>query len=105
MSEIFVLTSGNGYAYVDNAYPFEGDTVTLYAYPDTGETLDDVYAYESHGYSVALAVTQEQSFTYHESWGDLTIYVFFSGGGEPEPPIWRWFIPVINKMKRRRRGS
>lgn len=102
MSEIFVLTSGNGTAYVDNAYPLDGDTVTLYAYPDPGETLDDITARESHGYAVALSTTSMQSFTYRSVWNDLTIYVTFSGGTPPFPSIIEWLIPVIKKKLNRK---
>lgn len=99
MSEIFVITSGNGVAWVDNAYPFDGDSVTLYAQPDLGETLDDVYAYESHGYGVAVGVGQP--FIYHDSWGDLTIYVIFSGGSPPVPePFPAWLLFKISENNR-----
>ena len=104
MSEIFVLVTGNGIAWVDNAYPFDGDTVTLTAQPDLGANLDDITARESHGWAVALATTTTQSFVYDESWGDLTIYVTFSGGGPPPPPpttIPVWLIMKMAENNRR----
>lgn len=106
MSEIFVLVSGNGIAWVDNAYPWDGDTVTLTAQPDLDATLDDITARESHGWAVALATTTVQTFTYDDSWGDLTIYVTFSGGSPPPPPppeIPAWLIGLMSKKNQEKR--
>lgn len=100
MSEIFVLVSGNGIAYVDVVYPYDGQTVTLTAQPDLGETLDDITARESHGYSVAMATTNVQSFTYDEAWGDLTIYVTFSGGSPPPPQPMNWLWAILATRRR-----
>lgn len=94
MGQINVNVTGNGTAYVSNSTPMDGESVTLYAYPDSGETLDDVYAIESHGYSVAIA--PEQPFIYSESWGTLDIYVVFSGT-QQQFPIWLLF--KIRKRK------
>lgn len=102
MSNIYVNSSGNGYAYVDNSSPVQGDNVTLYCVPDPGETLDDVTATDYQGYSIALATTPVQSFIYQDAWQDMTIYVTFSGGTPPPPPPdppWKWAI--LFKKKRR----
>ena len=92
MSEIILNVYGNGIAYVDNNYPIDGDIVTLQANEDPGEELLDITARESHGYAVALATTNLQSFTYQGSWGDLTIDVYFSGSTPPSPRYWLWAI-------------
>lgn len=85
MAKINVSYSGNGTAYIDDANPEPNQTVTLYAIPDAGETLDDIVATDSQGYSIALAVTQQQSFSYNSAWGNISIVVTFSGSG-PTPP-------------------
>lgn len=78
MNEIFVTWTGDGTAYVDNYYPNEGDTITLTCIPDPHCTLDDILATDSHGYSIALYVTEIQTFTYHVALGNVTIDVTFS---------------------------
>ena len=84
MSLIDVITTGNGVAWVDNPDPVQGDTVTLNAIPDTGETLDDIQAWDEHGYSIALYVQQVQQFTWN--YGSMTISVTFSGTPTPPTP-------------------
>lgn len=76
MSLIDVVVVGNGTAWVDNPDPVLSDTVTLYATPDIGETLDDIEAWDSYGYSVALYVQQVQTFTW--TYDAMTIKVTFS---------------------------
>lgn len=100
MSEIIMDISGNGDAYVNNSYPYDGETITLTCTPAEGETLDDVTATDSHGYSIALATQEEQTFVYREIWGDMTIHVIFSGQ-PPVPPVpesWLWAI-LFNRRK------
>lgn len=102
MSNIYVNVSGNGFAYVTNPTPSDGDIVTLYATPDAGETLDDIIAIDSGGHSIALAVTQSQTFIYRASWGDVFITVMFSGSTPPTPTFLpAWLIAVIKKAKER----
>lgn len=78
MSEIFVYWTGDGVAYVDNYFPNDGDTITLTCIPDPHCTLIDIYAEDSHGFPVALYVTDVQQFTYNALLGDVTINVTFS---------------------------
>ena len=87
MSSVMVNVTGNGTAYVDNPSPNIGDTVTLYAYPNSPDTLDDITAMDEWGYSIALATTNVQSFTYQAAYGDIVyISVVFSGVTPPPPP-------------------
>lgn len=82
---IIVSTTGDGTAYVDNPNPLDGASFTLYATPASGETLQDITARDSHGYSIAMQVVPQYTYTYNEtSWGNyINIYVEFSG----TPPI------------------
>ena len=101
MSNIWVNSTGNGSAYVDNPQPVGGETITLYCTPDPGETLDDVTAVDYQGYSIALATVQQQTFTYQAAWNDMTITVAFSGS--PTPPTsqaWMWALLLKKRFKR-----
>lgn len=101
MSNIYVSVSGNGYAYVDNSSPSGGETITLYAVADAGETLDDITARDYQGYAIALATVPQQTFTYNSAWGDMYISVVFSGSPTPPTPTPGWMWAILFKRKRR----
>lgn len=82
---IQIHSSGDGTAYVNDYNPEPNQWVTLFAYPNSGETLNDITATDAQGHSIAMSVSQEQSFRYNSSWGTMHIYVTFSGSG-PTPP-------------------
>ncbi|MBO4695627.1 MAG: hypothetical protein J5656_06930 [Clostridia bacterium] len=103
---INVTYRGNGYAYIDDPNPEPNQIVTLYAYPDAGETIDDMIATDQHGYFIALDPSRTvQSFQYYSSWGNVQITVIFSGSTPPTPttvPIWLLFkMRMQNFMNRR----
>ena len=106
MSNIYVVTTGNGTAYATPSVIFNtGETFDLYANADPGATLDDITAREQHGWSIAVYTQPAQTITYNADWGDVTIYVTFSGGDPPPPPppyIPAWFIAAVAKKKKRR---
>lgn len=87
-SRIYVNVSGNGTAYVTNPTPLDGESFTLNADAGTGDTLLDITARDSHGYSIAMVVSPSYSYTYDETnWGNyINIYVEFSGT-PPVPPV------------------
>lgn len=100
MATITVYSSGNGYAYVDNSSPVQGDIITLYAIADTGETINDIYAVDQYGYSIALDPTLwQQQFTYQNYYGNITITVQFSGSQPPTPTlsIPKWLLFKIKE--------
>lgn len=78
MSNVYIDQSGNGSCYVDNYYPENGDVITIYAYPDSGADLLDLYCYSEYGYSIAIGVMEEQQLTYDSTWGNITITATFS---------------------------
>ena len=88
MSKIDVVVVGNGIAYVSNSDPVDGETVTLTCTPDTGETIDDVEAWDSSAHPVAFAPVPSQSFVWYDSTygGAMTIKVTFSGSPTPPTP-------------------
>ena len=88
MAQIFVnVSEGNGYAYVDKPYPYDGARVTLTCVPAEGESLIDIIATDSWDNPIALDPTMEvQSFTFDNDWRNMYIEVKFSGTTPPEPP-------------------
>lgn len=100
MSEVFINTSGNGVCYVDNSYPNDGESITIYATPDAGETLDDLYAQDANGYFIALAVSEEQTIRYRAAWGDVTITAIFSGSVDPPEPAFHLWWLIAKAAKR-----
>lgn len=102
MSNIFVYSTGNGSAWVDNPTPVNGDIITLYAYANSPDVLYDINATDQDGHSIALPVTPVQMFSYQGSWGDMTIYVTFTGSPPPPPPIGlpAWLICILSKGRR-----
>lgn len=76
MPLITVNYTGGGTAWVDNPNPSAGETVTLYAEPFEGATLDDIEAVDGEGYSIALYVQEEQTFEWQ--YDTMTITVTFS---------------------------
>ena len=78
MPKIDINVVGYGVAPVSNYDPVDGETVVLDCIPDSGEILLDIEAWDSQGYSVALAVQLTQSFTWTDAYGSMTIKVTFS---------------------------
>lgn len=87
MSRIFVnVTQGNGTAWVDKPYPYDGEIVTLYAYAYGESQLYDITATDSWDHPIALSVTPVQQFSFNEAWNNMYIEVQFTGETPPEPP-------------------
>lgn len=95
MGEIFLHSFGNGSAYVSNQFPSDDERVILTSLPNAGATLDDIQAFDQNGHSIALPVRQQLVFHYHDSYGAMTINVYFTGGPTPPPfsrfPLWLLF--------------
>ena len=76
MSAIEVFTQGSGMAWVSNSNPSPHEIVTLYCQPFAGARLEDIHAYEEHGYAVALYVQEEQTFEW--TYESMMINVYFT---------------------------
>ena len=98
--QIFLVVSGNGTAEVIPTSQEEGEPVTLYCLPYSGETLNDIEAQDPEGHSFALDVEEEQTFNMPAF--NLTIYITFSGGIPPEPPTTKHKKMPLWMMIRRR---
>lgn len=87
-NQIMVTSTGNGSAYAVPSLVNDGDPFTLYALPETSETLDDITAVASNGQYIAMAVQQQYTYNYDQTnWGNyIHIMVEFSGETPPVPP-------------------
>ena len=95
MGHVYLNPQGNGYAYVDNPTPSDGEQFTIYCIPDPGETLDDVRAFDSHDYPVAIITAQQIPMTFRDSWGSLYVDIYFSGSTPPTPSFPYWLLYKI----------
>lgn len=107
MADVFLDVHGNGYANCDAVPPLvEGEQFTITLYPDPGEEILQVKAFDSHDYSVALApiVDNKIIMNFRSNWGNLYVEIYFSGGPEPPSPgtFEPWLLAII---KKRRRGK
>ena len=108
MGEVYLNVHGDGSAWSDATSPmYDNEPFTVYFQPSVGATLDDVRAYDSHDYSIALppVVNNELSMTFDERWGSIYFEIYFSGSTPPEPPTGSgllWLIMAMKKNNERR---
>lgn len=74
---ITVNSNGNGYAYVNIPNPNNGEDVTLYSVPDRKYEVFEIICSDSNGYVLWTTQSEQYTFTYDSSWGDITIDVYF----------------------------
>ena len=111
MGKVFLNVMGNGSAVcvppageeMVNNEPF-----TIYFTPDGSATLDDVRAFDSHDYSVALPAIINNTLTmaFRSGWGNLYVDIYFSGSPQPPSPVGRIPIWLLKKAAdNNRRGK
>lgn len=107
MADVYISDHGNGYTTSDAVPPLvDGEYFTLHFYPDGGQELLDVRAYDSHDYSVALppVVDNELSMAFRSAWGNLYVDVYYSGSTPPPPePSTPWWLIIAMKKNNERR--
>lgn len=108
MAEVFLNVMGNGYATTDAIPPMsQGEQFTIHFYPDGDSTLEDVRAFDSHDYYVALpdVVDNQLTMKWQTFWGNLYVDIYFSGSTPPEPEpekVFPWWLFYTRKRKQRR---
>lgn len=100
MSEIFInVLEGQGYGYVSNFYPSDGEIVTLYVEPAVGYIIKDITAWDSYDHSIALnQYASEQSFPFNAAWNNMYIDLKFEATTPPTPTIPPWLLFKFNKI-------
>lgn len=107
MADVYLNDHGNGYTTTDATPPLvDGEVFTVHFYPDAGQELLDVRAFDSHDYSVALPPVVNNSFSmpFRSAWGNLYIDVYYSGSTPPPPePRTPWWLVIAMKKNNERR--
>jgi len=105
MGKVFLNVSGDGSAYCIPAAGTEladGERFEIYSVPFAGADLDDIRAFDSHDYSVAIPVADHIVMQFRDSWGNLYVDIYFSGSPTPPQPtnILIWLLLKIAKKRR-----
>ena len=85
---IYCSATGNGSCYaIPSAHDgLAGETFTIYAIPNDGDSLTDLIARDQHGYSVAITVAEEHTYDASLFPYNLWVEATFTGETPPPPP-------------------
>lgn len=100
MGKVFLNVSGDGSAYCVPAAGTEladGERFEIYSVPFSGADLEDIRAFDSHDYSVAIPVGEHIVMAFRSGWGNLYVDIYFSGSPEPPSPGGRIPIWLLKK--------
>lgn len=88
MAQVFCNSFGNGYCYVDNSAPTQGESITIYCVPFDDSQLIEVQAWTSYDESIAIdPEALEQTITYQSAYRNVYIDAYFTGSTPtPDPP-------------------
>ena len=95
MGKVFLNVSGDGSAYCVPAAGTEladGERFEIFSVPFSGADLEDIRAFDSHDYSVAIPVGEHIVMAFRSGWGNLYVDIYFSGA--PVPPQPSTGIPI-----------
>lgn len=107
MADVLLNIFGNGTATTDALPPMvDGEHFTITFTPDPGETLEDVRAFDSNDFPVALPaiVNNVLSMNFRSGWGNLYVDIYFSGSTPPPGPTFPYWL-ILSKIRKRRRRS
>lgn len=112
MGKVFLNPMGDGSAYCIPAAGTElanNERFEIYSIPFSGATLDDIRAYDSHDYAVAILKGEHIVMPFNSAWGNLYVDIYFSNSPTPPTPptptggfLWLWL--KIAKIKKKRRN-
>lgn len=100
MGKVFLNVSGDGSAYCVPAAGTEladGERFEIYSVPFSGADLEDIRAFDSHDYSVAIPVADHIVMQFRSGWGNLYVDIYFTGSPEPPSPVGRIPIWLLKK--------
>ena len=105
MGKVFLNVSGDGSAYCVPAAGTElsdGERFEIYSVPFSGADLEDIRAFDSHDYSVAIPVAEHIVMQFRSGWGNLYVDINFSGAPTPPQPtnILKGLLLKIAKKRR-----
>lgn len=106
MGKVFLNVSGDGSAYCIPAAGTElanNERFEIYSVPFSGADLEDIRAFDSHDYSVAIPVADHIVMQFWDGWGNLYVDIYFSGSPTPPPPQPSMLIWLIMKMAWKKR--
>lgn len=88
MARVFVQSFGDGYCWVDNDAPTQGETITIHCEPYPPSDLEEVQAWTSFDEAIAIdPLSMEQTITYQSAWRNVYIEAYFTGSSpSPDPP-------------------
>jgi hypothetical protein len=89
MARVFVQSYGNGYTWVDNEAPTDGEPITIHCEPYLPSELIEVQAWTSFDESIALDPTSmEQTIIYNPAWRNVYVEAYYTGSEPtPDPPL------------------
>ena len=105
MGKVFLNVSGDGSAYcvpIAGTELADGERFEIYSVPFSGADLDDIRAFDSHDYSVAIPVAEHIVMQFRSGWGNLYVDVYFSGAPVPPQPtnVLTWLLMKIAWKRR-----
>lgn len=106
MGKVFLNVSGDGSAYCIPAAGTElanNERFEIYSVPFSGADLEDIRAFDSHDYSVAIPVAEHIVMQFRDGWGNLYVDIYFSGSPTPPPPQPSMLTWLIMKMAWKKR--
>ena len=101
MAQVFVQSFGDGFCYVDNEAPTEGEDITITCVPYGVSDLEEVQAWTSYDEPIALdPQATTQTITYRSAWRNVYIEAYFTGSTpDPDPPKFVDKFPWLLKQR------
>lgn len=89
MGKVYLNPMGDGSAYCVPAAGTElanGERFEIFSVPYSGASLEDIRAFDSHDYAVAIPTSEHISMPFRSAWGNLYVDIYFSNSPTPPTP-------------------